>query len=156
MMAANTMQKPFVLAACALAGLLTMATAGASGFADQRLFTTADQRAQLDAMRARMDGNMDDEEEILTAAGVAITDDDAEATRAPEPESPVGVRGFVQRSGGPPALWFDDDSGPDATDRGRIDGNAVIITLPDGRTVRLKPGQVYDPASGEVIDGFQR
>lgn len=149
MKAARTTCNLVTLVAC----LLATATAGAGEFADQRLFTTAEQRAQLDTMRARMDGDLDDEEEILTAAGVAITDDDAEVE--PETESPIGVRGFVQRSGGPPALWFDDGSDID-TDRGRIEGREVVITLPDGRTVRLKPGQIYDPERGEVVDHFQR
>lgn len=153
MKTAGTRCKPMALLACLITGLVVAASTSAAEFAGQRLFTTAEQRTQLDAMRARMDGDVDDDEELLSAAGVAITDDDTEVE--PESESPVGVRGFVQRSGGPPALWLDDDSDID-TDRGRIEGREVVITLPDGRTVRLKPGQVYDPASGEVKDAFKR
>lgn len=154
MAAAGSRRSLLMPTACVVLGLWTPFMAGAAEFAQQRLFTTAEQRAQLDAMRARMDGDMDDDEEILTAAGVAITEDDAGIE--PEPEAPIGVRGFVRRSGGPPALWLDGDGGPDATDRGRIEGNTVVVTLPDGRTVRLKPGQVYDPESGEVRDAYQR
>ena len=35
---------------------------------------------------------------------------------------------------------------------GRIQGQTVLIRLPDGRRIRLKPGQRYEPESGRVRD----
>jgi|GEM_PF-3413591 len=127
------------------------AAAERPAFDQQRLFTTAEQRAQLNEMRARIDPDAD-EDELLSAIGVASDQPEPEPEVMPE----VGVRGFVSRSGGPPALWFDDGSGLDSGERGRIEGREVVITLPDGRTIRLKPGQVYDPERGEVVDRFRR
>lgn len=119
-----------------------------------RLFTTAEQRASLEAMRR---------DTVIDAAGEPIT-----ATPAPEqrrqriPE--VRVQGFIQRSGGRSAVWLNDrtalegerTTGDLGIHGGRIEGGSVVVTLPDGRTVRLKPGQVYDPATGSIVDAYRR
>lgn len=139
-----------LVAALAAASVVLPVLADPPAFDRQRLFTTTEQREQLDAMRDRIgtDAELDEGEDPSAAAGGSA--------RQPEPQREIGVRGFVSRSGGPPALWLDGGEGPDATDRGRIEGREVVITLDDGRTVRLKPGQVYDPERGEVIDAFRR
>jgi len=131
---------------------LLLAGAGASAdepptFSDQRLFTTADQRARLDDLRAGR--------HVERAGG--------DGARAPvHARTPPSVRleGFVQRSDGPPAVWVNDRntlSGDRIDDdirvrSGRIEGDTVVIELPGGRTIRLKPGQTWDPKTGHVHD----
>lgn len=148
--------RPLSLPALALA--LTAASVPAPAatpeFDDQRLFTTPAQRAHLDDLRdgtsVRRAGDR--------RSGQALV---PEARR--EPPS-VRMRGFVRRSGGPPAVWLNDDStlaGDDVggdlrVHSGRIEGNSVIVDLPDGRHVHIKPGQTWDPESGRVVDDYRR
>ena len=122
--------------------------ATAIGAQPPRLFTTAEQRAHLDRVRHEEPVEPQPEKEP------------AQAATPPEPPPPVHLRGFVRRSGGPEAVWVNGDSTlGDAglgegmrVDGGRIDGNDVLIRLRDGRTVRLKPGQTWDPERGVVQD----
>ena len=103
-----------------------------------RLFTTAEQRAALDAARFEVSGEPD------------VRDSRAEA------DAPVAIRGFVQRSGGPSTLWLGDGRGPRPEPEVRIDGPDVLLPRPGGGTVRVRPGQIYLPAEQEVVDGFRR
>lgn len=131
----------------ALATLLACSVTQATEFGDQRVFTRGDERARLDRARE----------------GVRIESRDGER-RAVVPEPPkvpdVHLQGFIRRSDGPPAVWVNDDNtlGGDRVEgqlrvqSGRIDGRTVLIRLPDGRYIRLKPGQRYDPDSGRVVD----
>lgn len=143
--------------ACGLLALAALAAplAAAPRFDDQRLFTTAEQRARLDELRTQA-------EQTETGAGSGNT---APQTAAPPPKKPprIEVRGFIKRSKGPAAVWVnggstlpgdrvDDDI---RIDSGRIDGSTVVVTLPDGRTVRLKPGQVWDPDTGHAVDAYR-
>lgn len=138
----------FVLAFCAPAMALGDTNAR---FEDQRLFTTAAQRERLDAIRA----------------GTSPPEPEAGRTRAapvppPPKPPPVSLDGFVSRGDGRSAVWANGTStlrgspGADLRVHGdRIQGSAVVITLPDGRTIRLKPGQRWDPDSERVIDPYK-
>lgn len=137
-----------------LALALPLGAAAAEVFDDGRLFTTPKQRERLDRARA----------------GVRVETPDAgraPALSEPEPaESPpeVRLRGFVRRSGGPTAVWVNDSStlgggglgGDLEVEGGRVEGSTVVIRLPDGRQIRLKPGQRWDPQSGRVTDAYGR
>jgi len=149
---------PAVAVASALVAFAPANARAEPGFDDQRLFTTPQQRARLDDMRARLDGDLDGPEELIGATGLPLGEVDQPASEPePEPLSEVRVHGFVQRSGGPPALWIDDASGLETgIERGRIDGDSVVVTLPDGRTIRLKPGQVYDPERDAVVEAYRQ
>lgn len=130
-----------------------------------RLFTTAAERERLQALRAeraereaRRDGAPEESGRAASGGGSA-----ARAAPQPEPPPRVDLRGFVRRSGGPDAVWVNDGSTLSGeTLEGDIrvrawgrDGSTVRITLPDGRTIRLKPGQTWDPETGRVRDSYR-
>lgn len=130
------------------AGFVTQA----AEFTDQRVFTRAEQRQKLDRARE----------------GMRVGTPDPSRERVVEVEEPpevpeVRLQGFVLRSDGPPAVWANDGStlGSDRISggvrvySGSIRGNTVLIRLPDGRHLRLKPGQRYDPQSGQVLDAMR-
>lgn len=150
------------LGICLAAWLLAAPVAAEepAAFDSQRLFTTAEQREQLDAARRRGsdDAAAGGEGETISAAGVAEFDRETAQEMAQTEDSPppeIGLRGFVSRSDGPSAIWFADETGS-ASDRGWIDGDTVVVETPDGDFVRLKPGQTYNPESGEVEDVLGR
>jgi len=125
-------------------------------FTDQRVFTREDQRQRLDrareSMRVGQEQPPDDGDERVAA----------KPTPPPVPE--VRLQGFIRRSDGPPAVWLNDRSTLDGdridgkltVESGRIWGQTVLIRLPDGRRIRLKPGQRYEPESGRVTDALQQ
>lgn len=144
-------------AALALVLAATPVLAASPAFDDQRLFTTDEQRAHLDDLR-----------EGTATSREPEGDDRRRQAELPEierePPPSVRVQGFVRRSGGPPAVWLNDDStlagdrigGELRVHSGSIRGDTVTVELPDGRIVRLKPGQTWDPESGRVVDSFRR
>jgi hypothetical protein len=124
-------------------------------FSDQRVFTREDQRQRLDQARENM------------RAGDRETADSGNEplVRKPPPKVPeVHLQGFIRRSDGPPAVWLNDRStlrgdridGNLTVESGRISGQTVLIRLPDGRRIRLKPGQRYEPESGQVTDALHQ
>lgn len=154
--------------------LLLLATqAGAQGFVSMgRLFTTPDERARLDAQR-----NQSPAASSAPQAGVAQPPGGAapapgmEAstgcgpgaapgclpTGAPsteltlgagEPE-PAGLHlgGLIRRSNGPPMIIVNGEAQP--APAGSVMRGTVTLQA-DGRSIVLKPGQRYDPATGEV------
>ena len=134
-----------------LLALASFAPAMAAEPPAPRLFTTAEQRAQLDRVRHEVPAEPEPDAAPPSRAAAP-----------PEPPPPVHLRGFVRRSGGPEAVWVNDDSTLGDVglgeglhvDSGRIEGNDVVIRLRDGRTIRLKPGQTWDPERGAVRDAF--
>lgn len=99
-----------------------------------RLFTTPAERQQLD--QARLRG--------ITATTQAATPP-APPPPAPAPPQPLVVSGFVKRSNGPSTAWINGEV------RGTTAGG-YIARAPDGRSIVVKPGQEYDPATGSVRD----
>lgn len=142
------------LAVLVLAAVLPLGAGAGEVFDDERLFTTPKQRERLD--RARAGVRVETPE---SGRPPALADPEP-----PEPPPEVRLRGFVRRSGGRSAVWVNDRStlgrhglGDDLeVQRGRVEGSTVVIRLPDGRTVRLKPGQRWDPESGRVVDDYGR
>lgn len=141
---------------------LAPAAPAAPAFDDQRLFTTPAERARLDELRAARQaepaGGSD-----APASGTAGDQGAPTARPEPPPPAPVRLRGFVRRSDGPGAVWVNDASSVDdarlpddlEVHSGRLDGATVVVTLPDGRRIRLKPGQTWDPESGRVVDSYR-
>lgn len=136
----------------ALAVLIGGSVTQATEFDDQRVFTRAEDRERLDRARE----------------GVSIESGESGDRRAvvtePPKIPPVRLQGFIRRSDGPPAVWVNDEStlggdrlgGRLQVESGRIEGQTVLIRLPDGRYIRLKPGQRYDPDSGRVVDALRQ
>lgn len=117
---------------------------------DSRLFTTPEQRERLDRKRAEM-----------TAEELARDPEPEEETQPVtqnDPPPQVHLRGFVRRSDGPAAAWVNDGSTIKGLGEGltintdRIGRDSAIVRLPDGKHVRLKPGQTWNPGSGRVSD----
>ena len=119
-----------------------------------RFFSTPEERARLDEIRANRD---------------LIEPDPEPATQA-APQAPVveqlSIEGLVIRSGGTGSAWvngrpvFDgwttrEGVRVDAAPAGRSGG--VKITLPSGAdTIDLKPGQSIDVETGVVVEAYER
>ena len=140
-------RRPFVRIACSLvvAGLL-----GPSGSAQElgRLFSTAQERGRLDALRTsgkhRAPPDSETGQEVTPAA------------------SRLTVNGLVMRERGPDSVWINGErvSRGEKTREGiRVHGEAgarVRVILPhDAGTVRLKAGQKIDLATGAVRDAYE-
>jgi len=104
--------------------LLASATASVQEQRLGRLFSSPEQRAQLDAQRY----------------GVPSTDKTAPSP-PPEPPPPVELNGVVQRSSGHSTIWLNQT--PHNDTKG-------TLRLSNGQPLRLKPGQRYDPASNTI------
>ena len=118
-----------------------------------RLFTTPAERRMLDRLRE-------------TAHQQATTPEPVPVIRepAPPPAEPLRLDGLVVRSGGPATVWVDGEpvtlKGETDQDirieRGASASGGVTLRVPDqSRTVRLKPGQRYDPNTGSVTETFR-
>jgi hypothetical protein len=135
-----------------LAAVAAPALQGAADNGDARLFTTPEQRQRLDQSREGTPTEAGAPEKEQTPRHLAAP------AEKPAPLPSVHLRGFVRRSNGPGAVWVNDGStlAADELDgrihTGRIDGSSVRVTLPDGRRLRLKPGQIWNPRKGAIVD----
>ncbi len=135
---------PCLLGAALLLMAVPVPAAGPS------LFTTPEQRERLDRIRAEATA-----EEL---AREPEPEPEPEVAAAPEPPPRVHLRGFVRRSRGPSAVWVNSGNTlqgaavGEGLAAGRVEGATVVVTLPDGKQVRLKPGQIWDPETGKVVD----
>ena len=153
--------------------LLLLATqAGAQNVVSiGRLFTTTAERAQLDAQRdqspAIAAGSRSDAAATPCTPGAgpgcpalgavegsasppgasAASAADAEATQATQDAPGLRLDGFIRRSHGPTAVIVNGEVQPVPV--GGVMRGAVTLQA-DGRSVVLKPGQRYDPATGEI------
>lgn len=125
--------------ACAL-----LLGAGACARAEQphlgRLFSTPEQRAQLDAQRY--------------GPPPGATAPAAPAPPPPPPPAPpVELNGVVQRSSGRSTIWL--NQSPQQEPHNQLDrasDGVLTLRLSTGQVLLLKPGQRYDPASGSVSE----
>lgn len=120
-----------------------------------RLFTTPEERAMLDRLRAGNPAPKPRERERASR----------DTSTVAGPGRPVRIDGVVRRSRGPSTVWVDGEALPaGGTTAGGLRvrpaskaPGAVYLKAPDGgRAVRLKPGQRYDPSRGVVTEVFQR
>lgn len=142
-------RRPAGLLSCLLPALILSVATPVSA-AGPSLFTTPEQRERLDRIRAEVTA-----EEL---AREPQPEPEAQPATAAKPPPRVHLRGFVRRSKGPSAVWVNSGSTlqgaavGEGLAAGRVEGATVVITLPDGKRIRLKPGQTWDPDSGTVID----
>lgn len=95
-----------------------------------RLFFSPAERAALDQARDRQPG-------VLSAAT----------------HGEISLSGYVRRSSGETTTWI--NSVPQHGAAASPTTSGVPIRLPSGRQLTLKPGQSYDPARGEIREGYQ-
>jgi len=116
----------------------------------ERLFYTADQRAQLDVARNKRARNVPGEKA-----------DDA----PPPPPMPevVTYGGMVRRSDGKTTVWLNnravtekESANAKMVGRVRPDGTVVLQSGQTGRNVPLRVGQRADLLSGRVDEGYRR
>ncbi|MES2257607.1 MAG: hypothetical protein V4724_03760 [Pseudomonadota bacterium] len=130
--------------------LATLAGAAQPAWADGlplgRLFSTPQERAQLDARR---NGSVADP--MTSASQAAAAAAAAAAVAAAVPPQPLQLDGVVQRSGGKSTIWV--NQAPLAASDGKLlDNRSVVLRLPSGKRVILKPGQTYDEATDTIHD----
>jgi len=146
-----------MLAACLM--LLLAQRAGAQSFITMgRLFTTPSERLQLDQQR-----NAAPRTPAPATAGTILPPAGQEPGETAPPPAPgsaplaagpaeaPGVRldGLIRRSGGSAVVIVNGEVQP-APARASARGGVAVQAV--GRTVVLKPGQLYDPATGEIHD----
>ena len=114
-----------------------------------RLFFTPAERARLDELRANAKSV-----EIVDMPGV-------EAPVQVAPPSDVSLQGYVKRGDGKKStVWINgqpvqENSSGAGVEVGELQGssNQVPVTLPSsGRSLKLKAGQVYSPATDSVSE----
>lgn len=123
----------------------------ASGDADFRLFTTANQRLALD--ETRRIGPRPDE---TSGKSPVISEQ-------PKPLPQVSIRGFVQRNNSLNTVWTDKGStlhprslDPDININAKqIHDSKVSVTV-GGETIKLKPGQVYVGSNNRIRESIEK
>ena len=125
-----------------------------------RLFHTPAERALLDAAREAVAPPVD-------LPGPAVAPAPGDSPPAPAPTAaPVTVNGIVQRERGPSTAWINGAAGTrvelEARDGGEVRIGRGVLELggaqrdtPSTRA-RVKPGQVFDPAQGRVVESFEQ
>lgn len=121
-----------------------------------RLFYTPDERATLDASR---NGLRLPSELPSPPQAPAVT---AAIAAPPAPVAAVRIDGMVVRGKGPSTAWINGQAGTrsDLSVPGgqqiSIGRHAVDVTeQQSGARATIKPGQVYDPAAGRVLESFE-
>lgn len=146
--------------AVVLAATLTVAGVGLPAAGAQtlgRLFTTPEQRAELDEIRNDPDYGKEEAPRVSVAPKQGAT--------GPAVDT-VTINGIVLRSSGQNYSWINGDSirGGDATREGiRVEtrqlssGGTVRLVLPSGLdTVQLKPGQKIDVLTGSILEPYEQ
>lgn len=113
-----------------------------AGFTDGlgRLFMTGKERTEIDRLRAS--GPRRDDSATATSPGL------------PSASAALRLDGVVRRSDGPDTLWVNGeymagDGRMDARDRVQVPAASA------GRSIWMKPGQVFDPDNGAVRESYQ-
>lgn len=141
-----------------LAGLLVVAALPAAAADLGRLFLGPGERDALD--RARYESSVAAPPQPAPARPAPL-----EMPREPAvPAQPITVDGYVQRSGGPPTVWINGvdsyqgnlaEFGIEARDLA-LEQARVRVPRAGGDTLRLKPGQSFDPERARVTESWER
>ena len=121
-----------------------------------RLFTTAEERVRIEEEHARI-------ESAATARAPEAQPERPPARTASPPRPPkwVHVNGLVARSGEPVFTWIDGtrvDHGDQSARRAESAGATPpgVRLEVGGQWIAVRPGQRFDPATGEVADRVRR
>lgn len=135
------------------------ATAAAPGAELGRLFLTPAERTALDEARVRRD------EPVAVESLPDRAELEFEVEAVPDTRPALRVDGYVRRSGGPATVWvngadsYQGDLGVHGVNARGVDVGPGGVDLPIAgteETVRLKPGQTWDPQAGAVTDAYER
>lgn len=140
------------LLALVLVSIAVPARAQASFTTMGRLFTTPADRILLDQQRRAAMAQNAQAVAAPPAPPAAVMPGmaaDNAAAAPPPPPAPVRFGGVLRRSDGQATIWVDD--APRDTVLRTRPGAAVAVDV-GGRSVVLKPGQSWDPASGAILD----
>jgi hypothetical protein len=141
--------------------VVTALTSSVSAAELGRLFFSPAERAALEQAR-RAQG---DDETTLEGLGEVVEVPSGGAEMEVAASERIRVNGYVSRSGGPETVWLnglDSHQGNLAEigiDANRIRLEGARVRVPAGIEaggVLLKPGQSFDPASGDVLDAYER
>ncbi|UMR29075.1 hypothetical protein MJ904_18500 [Massilia sp. MB5] len=116
-----------------------------------RLFTTLEERVQLDAQRSSTPlgtAGMPGMSVGFVPPAPAPAPAAASEAAPPAPAEPVQLNGVIRRSGGKSVVWV--NNVPLESPAARAKGGALSVPLPTGGSVKLKPGQSFNPADGSV------
>lgn len=146
-----------ILSAVILLPLIASATEPQQPLTLGKLFFTPSERASLDIIRQ----NSKAPDRVVTAdenSGEETEDAiEAEVT----PSQPVIVKGYIRRSDGKNTVWVNDRAMSEKAASkefsvGNLQKNtgqvAVTVNGQEKKTVMLKPGQIYDPNSGQIYN----
>lgn len=104
-----------------------------------RLFSSPQQRAELDAQRS--------------GPAPASTAPVVAAPPAPAPPPPpMELNGMVARSSGRSTVWLNQNEQQEPYNQLAPGAGTLTLRLSNGQVVLLKPGQRYDPLSGQVVE----
>ncbi len=146
-----------ILAICLLISNLAVCAAETAKQPIGRLFFTPTERASLDIIRQ----NSKAPDKVIKAEETAIESDiDVEAVAKP---APVTLNGYVSRSDGKNTVWVNNRAAAEKSTVGNINVGKLQTTTHQvqvslsgsGKAVNLKPGQIYDPASGQTFNYMQ-
>lgn len=144
----------YILAISLLASSLAVCAAEAVKQPIGRLFFTPTERASLDIIRR----NSKAPDKVIKAEETAIESDiEVEAVAKP---APVTLNGYVSRSDGKNTVWVNDRVATEKSTVGNVNVGKLQTTTRQvqvslsgsGKSVSLKPGQIYDPASDKVYN----
>lgn len=125
-----------------------------------RLFSYSQERKNLDVLRQNQKLKVITQQEAAQPALLANA-------APPELPAPITMQGFVKRSDGASTLWINNQAVQEDTtinnvQIGRLNqkknpikpgSNSLNIKIPaNGKQIRLKPGQMYEPESNQIIE----
>lgn len=113
-----------------------------------RLFTTPDERVQLDAQRDGSAGGHHAMPGMRAEAPLVPPPMAASDSAPPAPVEPVQLNGVIRRKDGKSVVWVNNVplEGPAV----HAKNGALSVPLPTGGSIKLKPGQSFNPADGSV------
>lgn len=119
-----------------------------------RLFTTPAERDALDRLRQSQRGQLLEQTPTSEAPETTPT-----LEPEPVPSQPLSVQGYIRRSdGGKGTVWINHQPLQEGSDNGQVqvgklNKNGIpVIIRENGRNVRLKAGQVFNPETGEITE----
>ena len=136
---------------CLLAIFLAMLPLHAAADGLGYLFTTPAQRAALDRLSLKSDGS----------ATVALPEATAEEQVKEAQMKKVKVGGLIVNSQGKNTTWINQDGAAVTGNNKKIKatgvaaGHVEVTVGVDGKHIRLKPGQEFDPNTGTIRETYQ-